>query len=139
MGTEDSEVVYPMSTIQENIEYHVVYAVIFRATKPGQMINDWDVRAISLATGEVHHVGRDKTYWVHNEPRQIRHLWDKNSFAEVLDIVNPWDYSLTSQGLNAFIYDYTFVPSGEAFEDVQGHPMEGEYRAKMATSELKFI
>lgn len=124
--------------MQENIEYRVIYAVIFPRTKPGRMIDGWDVRAISLQTGEVHRVGRDSAYWeqVYADPNrsQIRHLWAKGSFAEVLDIVNPWDYPLTPEGIDAFIYNYTFVPSEESFEDIHGHAMLEEYRAKQAVS-----
>lgn len=128
-----------MSAIQENIEYRVVYAVIFRATKPGRMIDGWDVRAISLQTGEVHHVGRGSNYWeqLYADPNrsQIRHLWSKGSFTEVLDIVNPWDYPLTGEGLNAFIINHTFIPVEEAFEDIYEHPqMLEEYRTKQVVS-----
>jgi hypothetical protein len=88
-----------------------------------------------LLTGEITRLARDREgfFRLSEGNSAVRHVYDKGSFYGIVDIVNPWDYSLTMDGIDAFICDNVFVPDNEPFDEIHGHEMESAYRAQRAS------
>lgn len=112
------------------MDWRIVYPHIFKATKPDRMIDGWEVRERSTLTGEVTRLNRDNTgLYRLSQGNDIRHLFHKGAFANVIDIVNPWDYPIDNEGIDAFICDNVYVPQTDPFEDVTNNVMVWEQYA----------
>lgn len=113
------------------IDWRVLYPHLLPPTKPGYICGGWEIHELNLKTGTVTRLHRDRDGLFRlSEEATIHYLFDIYAFGEVIDIINPWDYVLNMDGMEAFIYDHLFVPETVPLEGIHGHPMEEEYRAK---------
>lgn len=101
------------------IEWHVLFPQTVNLARHFE----WNIYSISLKNGTLALLEREDhtTHQLVRGPA-IRYLYDNGGFAELIDHVNPWDYSLDFAGIESFIHDHIITSEEDVMEPINDYP-----------------